>query len=406
MPVRLRGSSYEVSFMHNGQRFRKSFRTREQAEAWEQDSKRQFEEGLSVEVRHRPSDSVDMATLRDRTFERCWKGSRSEQTALANADDVAEIIGYRTSVSSITTLTVDHLISELMKRNLSNATINRKLSALSFMLRFAQDRGWIDKRPKLERLRETGHRIRWMTDQEEAAVLKTCDFLGFTSLTDLVLVLTDTGMRLGEAMRLTHADIDSGMIRVWLNKADHPRSVPMTSRVKRIIERRATSGRVFHDLTKDKAERQWFRMRDVMGLAGDDQFVLHMLRHTCASRLVQRGVSLPVVKEFLGHKNIATTMRYAHAAARWMGEETPRGREQRRGRRHSPTHSLPVHPHACESGKGCASSLPPHRHHPQGNPRSSASRWTSEGGDLGPMGGRRGHDDDNRHDDSGRYRYG
>ena len=49
-----------------------------------------------------------------------------------------------------------------------------------------------------------------------------------------------------------------------------------------------------------------------MGLAEDDGFVPHALRHTWASRLIQRGVSLRVVQEWLGHKTITVTMRYAH----------------------------------------------------------------------------------------------
>ncbi|MGB1611160.1 MAG: tyrosine-type recombinase/integrase, partial [Flavobacteriaceae bacterium] len=40
----------------------------------------------------------------------------------------------------------------------------------------------------------------------------------------------------------------------------------------------------------------------------------HCLRHTCASRLVQRGIDLRVIQEFLGHKSISTTIRYAKIA--------------------------------------------------------------------------------------------
>ena len=52
-----------------------------------------------------------------------------------------------------------------------------------------------------------------------------------------------------------------------------------------------------------------------MQLDRDTQFIPHALRHTCASRLVQRGVSLLVVKEWMGHKSIVTTQRYSHLAA-------------------------------------------------------------------------------------------
>jgi integrase len=56
----------------------------------------------------------------------------------------------------------------------------------------------------------------------------------------------------------------------------------------------------------------WEKARELMGMDTDPQFVPHMLRHTCATRLSQAGVSLPVIKEWLGHTTIQTTIRYAH----------------------------------------------------------------------------------------------
>ena len=54
---------------------------------------------------------------------------------------------------------------------------------------------------------------------------------------------------------------------------------------------------------------RWDRLRHILKL---DDAPWHTLRHTTASRLVQRGVQLVVVKEIMGHRSIHTTMRYAH----------------------------------------------------------------------------------------------
>ncbi len=43
-----------------------------------------------------------------------------------------------------------------------------------------------------------------------------------------------------------------------------------------------------------------------------DQFTIHDFRHTCASRLVQNGLSLYEVANILGHTDVQTTQRYAH----------------------------------------------------------------------------------------------
>jgi site-specific recombinase XerD len=61
-----------------------------------------------------------------------------------------------------------------------------------------------------------------------------------------------------------------------------------------------------------QAENAWRWVRKEMGLEKDFEFILHCLRHTCASRLVNNGIDLYVVKEWLGHSTIQVTERYAH----------------------------------------------------------------------------------------------
>jgi hypothetical protein len=48
--------------------------------------------------------------------------------------------------------------------------------------------------------------------------------------------------------------------------------------------------------------------------AGIQNASWHTLRHTTASRLIMAGAPLPTVKEVLGHRDIQTTLRYAHLA--------------------------------------------------------------------------------------------
>ena len=67
-------------------------------------------------------------------------------------------------------------------------------------------------------------------------------------------------------------------------------------------------------LTAVRFRTIWNEAKAEVGLGEDTQVVPHILRHTCASRLVQGGIDIRRVQMWLGHQTLQMTMRYAHLA--------------------------------------------------------------------------------------------
>ena len=130
------------------------------------------------------------------------------------------------------------------------------------------------------------------------------------------VVLIDTGMRPSELWRLKQKDVDleHGLISIWQAKGNKPRSLPMTDRVVKTLRDRPcelVSGRLFPFYNR-WFWTGWKQAQKDIGLVHDKSFIPYCLRHTCASRLIQRGATLASVQVWLGHRNIQTTLRYAH----------------------------------------------------------------------------------------------
>ena len=132
----------------------------------------------------------------------------------------------------------------------------------------------------------------------------------------LCVFLVDTGARVGEALGLKWPDIQDGNATFWITKSGRSRTVPLTRRAMQAVtgpSRRDHCG-PFSMIDYQNLRYHWNRARKAVGLAGDAQVVPHILRHTCASRLVQAGIDLRRVQSFLGHQTIQMTLRYAHLA--------------------------------------------------------------------------------------------
>lgn len=202
------------------------------------------------------------------------------------------------------------------------ATVNRYLSSMRSawiwgmgMRLIAAERAW----PLRLALKEPGGRTRFLNDDEIARVLAaTAD----DPVMNAAIVLSlATGLRQGELLRLTWADIDleRGKLTVHESKNGEKRAVhvlpnaidalkklkklPLTSLVRVFVN---AEGKPLKDYELD---RRWRKIRKAANLT---DFHWHDLRHTCASILVQSGASLLMVGTVLGHKSPNMTMRYSH----------------------------------------------------------------------------------------------
>ena len=320
MPIYERGSSFIVCVGSGPNRFRKTVKTKQEAELEElQALTRQKASGSPLErpttVQPKGGGTHTLKEAHDLTWRLYWKEDKGQDTHKVFCRAVFREIPEDTPVSEITFDMALEAVEAWEEEGNGGQTVNHKISHLSKMLDTAMDQGWIKAKPKLPRRKPGSHRVRWMDEQEEAQALALCRQLELHDLYDLIVVAVDTGFRRSELLGLKRNDYVNGMLHLHAGqtKTDKARAVPVTQRVAEVLHRRGNQLKFF-DITFHQLRRMWWELKTAMGLEEDNQFCVHMLRHTCASRMVQRGVPLAVVQAWMGHSTINTTMRYAHLA--------------------------------------------------------------------------------------------
>jgi len=328
MAIRPRGNSFFVDVTVKGKRRTTTRATHEEAEIAEAELRASLLRGDEAFVRpNRSTQAHKVYTLQAayNGVEReppplGWRGTRGVRTSLINAREALAYFGKDKPLQDIDKFAIKDYRKQLENKGIVDSTINRKMSALSKMLTLAVEEEWIEDRPRIKRLDEGKGRLRWVSDEEERSLLDLLTFWNKHDHVDVITVLLDTGMRCGELLAFEGRDVDLKqnliMLQASITKTNEARSVPMTKRVRKIVESRMVlqgEGRVF-PYKQSWLRHGWDRARSHLGLAQDKEFTPHLCRHTCASRLVQRGVSLKVVMDWLGHKAPKTTMRYAKLA--------------------------------------------------------------------------------------------
>ncbi|WP_460930284.1 tyrosine-type recombinase/integrase [Shinella zoogloeoides] len=265
-------------------------------------------------MKSRTTECNSLRVLLGRYADILWEPGSHKYNVSSFIGELDEVL-LGAEFSDFTDEMLDTLVSALRKRGNSNATINRKMAALSKLLRKAHKMGDIQSLPEFKRLKEKAGRIRFLEPEEETrlfeAISEKSDLYG-----RFCIFLIDTGARLGEGIGLRWQDLNRDRATFWLTKSGKSRSVPLTERAAAAIQASERTRRgPFTNIVQAKFRAAWNEAKQEVGLGSEPDVVPHILRHTCASRLVQGGIDIRRVQTWLGHQTLQMTMRYAHLAS-------------------------------------------------------------------------------------------
>lgn len=188
------------------------------------------------------------------------------------------------------------------------ATINHKGRILRQIGRAAWlEWGWLDRPPAVALLTETP-RERFLSLAEVEALSRAMTTPEGASY---VLLAAYTGIRRGHLLRLTRHDLEGDFIRLDRSgKTQRLQMLPLHPKVREIARALPLP------IGDRRLREEWSAAREATGI----ECRWHDLRHTCASWLVQAGVPLHTVGEFLGHSSPTMTKRYAHLAPQHLAD--------------------------------------------------------------------------------------
>ena len=222
-------------------------------------------------------------------------------------------------------------IVSLVNDSISNRTINRKVASLKAYYKFLQRIGKIEINPlaKHKALKTSKKLEVPFSEAEMLAVLNQITYEeGFVGSRDKLIIelLYTTGIRRAELINLKLSDVDlaSRTIKV-LGKRNKERIVPLLSTTKNLFLRYLTE-RTELEVVVDEVhvflsksgckiyETLVYRVinKYLSEVSSKAKKSPHILRHTFATHLLNKGADLNSVKELLGHSSLASTQVYTH----------------------------------------------------------------------------------------------
>lgn len=261
----------------------------------------------------------------------------SQHTVTAYRTDLQQFadfieLTYQIKPEEVVYVQVRDYMVRLMEEGVGAASTGRKLSSLRSFYKYLYRRKIISSNPmSLIRSPKTPERLPVFVDDEKINyLLDSGEFFDgtFPSVRDKMVIemLFGTGMRLAELLGLKESDIDfyGETVRV-MGKRKKERIIPVT---KQLVNQLTTYSELkslqnFNNKTDDlfvtdKGARVYplFIYKIVKNyltfISTQDKKSPHVLRHSYATSLLNRGADLNAIKELLGHASLAATQVYTH----------------------------------------------------------------------------------------------
>ena len=221
-------------------------------------------------------------------------------------------------------------VVSLMESGISARTVNRKVSTVKSFYKYLMKQEILDFNPAqnitLPKIRK---KLPSFVNETNMHHLLDDGYFNksFTGVRDklIITLLYGTGIRLAELIALKERDIDTTnhQIKV-LGKRNKERIIPFPKEIVNLIHEycglkdKEVGGGLPHLLVTIKGEKVYDKLiyrvvsNSLKKVTSLEKKSPHILRHTYATHLLNKGADLNAVKELLGHANLSATQVYTH----------------------------------------------------------------------------------------------